>query len=151
MTLDILQKEMIVAMKDHNKIRKETISSLIGAVKKAAIDKKCKDNITEELVNEVLLKEKKTMQEMIDTCPVDRVELLEEYKTRMAIIDEFTPQMMSEDEVRQAINHLIATVDGIEYGNKGSVMKAVMPRLKGKADGKLINQIVTEICSKVRE
>ena len=150
MTLDILQKEMIAAMKDHNKIRKETISSLIGAVKKAAIDKKCKDNITEELVNEVLLKEKKTMQEMIDTCPAERIELLEEYKTRMAIIDEFVPKMMSEDEVRQAINHLIATVDGIEYGNKGSVMKAVMPRLKGKADGKLINQIVSEICSKVK-
>lgn len=149
MTLDILQKEMIAAMKDHNKLRKETISSLIGAIKKTAIDKKCKDNITEEFVNEVLLKEKKTMQEMIDTCPADRVELLEEYKTRMTIIDEFVPQMMSEEEVRQAINHLIAIIDDIEYGNKGSVMKAVMPRLKGKADGKLINQIVTEICSKV--
>ena len=140
MTLDILQKQMITAMKDHNKIRKETISSLIGAVKKAAIDKMCKDNITEELVNEVLLKEKKITQEMIDTCPADRVELLEEYKTRMAIIDEF----------RSTVNHLIATVDGIEYGNKGSVMKAIMPRLKGKADGKLINQIVTEICSKMK-
>lgn len=150
MTLDILQKQMITAMKDHNKIRKETISSLIGAVKKAAIDKMCKDNITEELVNEVLLKEKKITQEMIDTCPADRVELLEEYKTRMAIIDEFVPQMMSEDKIRSTVNHLIATVDGIEYGNKGSVMKAIMPRLKGKADGKLINQIVTEICSKMK-
>lgn len=150
MTLDILQKQMITAMKDHNKIRKETISSLIGAVKKAAIDKMCKDNITEELVNEVLLKEKKITQEMIDTCPADRVELLEEYKTRMAIIDEFVPQMMSEDEIRSAVNHLITTVDGIEYGNKGSVMKAVMPRFKGKADGKLVNQIVTEICSKMK-
>lgn len=150
MTLDILQKEMISAMKDHNKIRKETISSLIGAIKKAAIDKKCKDNITEELVNEVLLKEKKTTQEMVDTCPSDRVELLKGYEARMAIVDEFAPQMMSEDEVRRAINHLIATVDSIEFGNKGSIMKVVMPKLKGKADGKLINQIVTEICSKVK-
>lgn len=150
MTLDILQKEMISAMKDHNKIRKETISSLIGAIKKAAIDKKCKDNITEELVNEVLLKEKKTTQEMVDTCPSDRVELLKGYEARMAIVDEFAPQMMSEDEVRQAVNHIVAIVDGIEYGNKGSIMKAVMPRLKGKADGKLINQIVSEICEKVK-
>lgn len=150
MTLEVLQQQMITAMKDHNKLRKETISSLIGAVKKAAIDKKCKDNITEDLVNEVLLKEKKTMQEMIDTCPAERTELLDEYKTRMTIIDEFVPKMMSEDEVRQAINHLIAIVDDIEFGNKGSVMKAVMPRLKGKADGKLINQIVSEICSKVK-
>lgn len=150
MTLDVLQKEMITAMKNHNKLRKETISSLISAVKKAAIDKKCKDNITEELVNEVLLKEKKTMREMIDTCPAERVDVLEEYNTRMDIINEFTPKMMSDDEVRSAVNHIIAIVDNIDIGNKGSVMKAVMPRLKGKADGKLINQIVTEICSKVK-
>ena len=150
MTLEVLQKEMITAMKDRNKIRKETISSLIGAVKKTAIDERCKDNITEELVNKVILKEKKTMQEMIDTCPADRVETLEEYKLKMSIIEEFVPKMMSEDEVRQTINHLIATVDSIEYGNKGSIMKVVSPVIKGKADMKMVNQIVTEICSKVK-
>lgn len=150
MTLEILNREMVAAMKEHNKIRKETISALISAVKKTAIDEKCKDNITEELVNKVILKEKKTMQEMIDTCPADRVETLEEYKTRMTIIEYFAPQMMSEDEIRQTINHLIATVDSVEYGNKGSIMKVVSPQLKGKADMKLVNQIVTEICSKVK-
>ena len=150
MTLEILNREMVIAMKAHDKIRKETISALISAVKKAAIDEKCKDNITEELVNKVVLKEKKTMQEMIDTCPADRVETLEEYKTRMAIIEEFAPKMMSEDEIRKAINHLIAIVDSAEYGNKGSIMKVVSPALKGKADMKMVNQIVTEICSKVK-
>jgi len=150
MTLEILQNEMVASMKNHDKIRKETISSIISAVKKAAIDEKCKENITEELVNKVILKEKKTMQEMIDTCPKERIYILTEYNQKMAIIDEFAPKMMSKDEVRQAINHLIATVDGVEYGNKGSVMKVVSPRLKGKADMKLVNQIVTEICSKVK-
>lgn len=150
MTLEILNREMITAMKEHNKIRKETISALISAIKKAAIDEKCKDNITEELVNKVILKEKKTMQEMIDTCPADRVETLEEYKTRMAIIEEFAPQMMSEDEVRQAVYNIIASVDVFQTG-KGALMKAVMPKLKGKADGKLINKVVTEICEKTGE
>ena len=150
MTLEVLQKEMIAAMKDRNKLRKDTISSLIGAIKKAAIDEKCKDNIAEELVNKVVLKEKKIMQEMIDTCPTDRVETFEEYNQKMSIIEEFVPKMMSEDEVRQTINHLIATVDGVEYGNKGSIMKAVSPVLKGKADMKMVNQIVTEICRKVK-
>lgn len=150
MTLEILNKEMIAAMKDHNKMRKEVISSLIGAVKKVAIDKKCKDNITEDLVNEVILKEKKTVQEMIDTCPADRVETLEDYKTRMAIIDYFAPQMMSEEEVRKAVYNIIASVD-IPHSGKGYIMKAVMPRLKGKADGKLINKVVSEICEKTGE
>lgn len=150
MTLEILQKEMIAAMKNHDKLRKETISSIIGAVKKMAIDEKCKENITEELVNRVLMKEKKTMQEMIDTCPVGRVETLKEYKERMNVINEFVPKMMSEDEVRKEVYNIIATVD-IQQIGKGAVMKTVMPRLKGKADGKLINKIVTEICEKTGE
>lgn len=67
-----LHKEMIIAMKNRDKLRKDTISSLVEAVKKAAIDKKCRENIPDSLVEEVLLKEQKNMQEMIDTCPVDR-------------------------------------------------------------------------------
>ena len=150
MTLEVLQKEMVSAMKAHNKLRKETISSLISAVKKTAIDEKCKDNITEELVNKVLLKEKKTVNEMIATCPAEREALMQEYKDRMTVIEEFVPKMMSEDEVRQTINHLIATVDNIEYGNKGSIMKVIAPQLKGKADMGLVNKIVSEICSKIK-
>lgn len=148
MTLEILQKEMIAAMKNHDKLRKETISSLIGAIKKVAIDEKCKENITEELVDRVILKEKKTMHEMIDTCPADRTETLKEYTQKMAIINEFVPKMMTEDEVRKYINHAITTIDGIEYCNKGSVMKHIFPKLKGRADGKLINKVVTEIVGK---
>ena len=150
MTLETLQKEMIAAMKNKDKIRKDTISSLIGAVKKTAIDEKCKDNIAEDLVNRVILKEKKTMQEMIDTCPADRTETLDEYNQKMKVINEFAPQMMSEDEVRKAVYHILATVD-IQQTGKGAIMKAVMPRLKGKADGKIINKIVTEICNKSNE
>lgn len=150
MTLEILQKEMIAAMKAKDKTRKDTISSLIGAIKKVAIDEKCREDIPEELVNRVILKEKKTMQDMIDTCPANRTETLAEYNQKMVIINEFVPKMMTEDEIRQYINHAIATIDGIEFGNKGSVMKHVSPKLKGKADMKLVNQIVTEICSKVK-
>lgn len=150
MTLEVLQKEMINAMKAHNKVRKDTISSLICAVKKVAIDERCKDNITEELVNRVLLKEKKTVQEMIDTCPASRTDLFFEYKERLQIIDEFVPKMMSEDEVRKEVYHIIATTD-IQQTGKGAIMKVVMPRLKGKADGKVINKVVTEICEKTGE
>ena len=150
MTLEVLQKEMIAAMKAKDKIRKDTVSSLISAIKKMAIDEKCKDNISEELVNRVILKEKKTMQDMIDTCPVDRVDTLNEYNQKMKIIEEFVPKMMNEDETRQAVYNIIASVD-IQQTGKGAIMKAVMPRLKGKADGKLISKVVDEICAKTGE
>ena len=126
------------------------VLALIGAIKKVAIDEKCKDNIPEELVDRVILKEKKTMQEMIDTCPADRTDTLEEYNRKMYVIKEFAPQMMNEDEVRKAVYNIIATTD-IQKSGKGAIMKAVMPKLKGKADGKLINKIVTEIVENTGE
>lgn len=143
MKLEVLQKEMIAAMKAGNKLRKETISSLIGAIKKTAIDEKCKDNITEELVNRVILKEKKTMQDMIDTCPATREDLLNEYEHKMATILEFVPKMMSEEEIKEEIVDILSYAD-ID-NNVGAIMKVIMPKLKGKADGKLINKVVSEI------
>ena len=136
MILETLQKEMIAAMKAKNKVRKDTISSIVSAVKKAAIDNKCKDNITEELVNTVILKEQKTMQEMIDTCPADRTDLLTEYKEKMTIITEFAPKLLTDpDEIKTFIEET-----GIELikANRGQIMKA----LKGKADMKIANGVV---------
>ena len=149
MTLETLQQEMILAMKNKNKIRKDTLSSLIGAIKKSAIDKKTKDNINEELVNEVILKEKKTVEEMIHTCPIERVNLLNEYHTRLDIINEFVPVMMSEDEIKEFINQelieLTSINETISPKIHGMVMKNISPKLKGKADMKLVNQILKEL------
>lgn len=148
MKLEILQKEMIAAMKSRNKERKDTISALISAVKKAAIDNKCKDNITDDLVDRVVLKEKKVVQEMIDTCPNERVELLNNYKNRLSIIDEFAPKLIvDEDEISKKIYHLLAITD-IQEDNKGAVMKAIMPQLKGKVDMKVANKVLSNILSK---
>ena len=139
LTLEILQAEMIAAMKNKDKLRKDTISSLVQAIKKFGIDNKCKDNITNEQLSSVILKEKKTMQEMIDTCPADRTDTLAEFNARMAIINEFAPSLMdNEDAIKTFIQNL-----GIEpiKSNRGEIMKA----LKGKADMKIANQVVSKM------
>ncbi len=148
MTIETLQAAMIAAMKNKDKARKDTLSSLIGAVKKTAIDKKCKDSITEDLVNEVVLKEKKTVQEMIDTCPEERTDLLVEYQNRLKIVDEFAPKMMSEDEIHRFIElELAENAIDASSKNKGLIMKTISPKLKGKADMKLVNQVLSSILS----
>ena len=147
MKLEILQSAMVAAMKEKNKARKDTLSSLIGAVKKTAIDKRCKDNITEELVNEVILKEKKTVQEMIDTCPADRTELLQGYTDRLSVINEFAPVLMTnEREIKDSITTLLlnSSVEPVKK-NKGQIMKIVMPAMKGKADMKIVNKVIGEM------
>lgn len=144
MTIKDLQTEMIAAMKAKEKNRKDTISGLIAAVKKAAIDEGCRDDIPEAMVETVILKELKTAKEQVETCPEDRTELLAEYNEKVNIISEFAPKQLSADEIKAVISEKFSDV--LASGNKGLIMKSVMGELKGKADGKLINQIVAELC-----
>ena len=140
MQMEQLQKDMIAAMKAKDKPRKEAISSLVSAVKKAAIDAGCRDDIKEDMVDQVILKELKTVKEQIDTCPAEREDLKAEYQFRYDVIQEYAPSLMSEEEIRNFIMEKFADI--VAQKNKGMIMKNVMPELKGKADGKLINQVV---------
>ena len=147
MTLDILQKEMISALKTGDKFRKDVLSSLVCAVKKAGIDNQCRNNIPESLVDTVLIKEQKTMQEMIDTCPAERTEILTAYNEKMKIIKEFAPQLLTDPvEIRASVEAILAEAD-IEpvKKNKGLIMKTLMPKFKGKADMGAVNQVIGEI------
>ncbi|MBO5259200.1 MAG: GatB/YqeY domain-containing protein [Agathobacter sp.] len=144
MQMETLQKDMVAAMKARDKVRKDAISSLVSAVKKAGIDEGCRDNIPEEMVNRVILKEIKTVKEQLDSCPEAREDLRAEYQARYDILQEYAPAMMSEAEVESFIMEKFADV--VASKNKGMVMKNVMPELKGKADGKVINQVVARLC-----
>lgn len=144
MKLEQLQKDMITAMKARDKERKDSISALISAVKKVAIDEGCREDIKDDLVDRVILKELKTVKEQLDSCPADRADLLEEYQKRYDVINEYAPSMMSAEEVKNFITEKFAEV--VASKNKGMIMKNIMPELKGKADGKVINEVVGELC-----
>jgi uncharacterized protein YqeY len=144
MTLDVLKFEMISSMKSGDKFRKNVISTIIAQIKNVAIDKNCRDNITEDMVNEVLLKYKKMVQEMIETCPVDLTETLEEYKAQMAVVAEFAPILITDEvEVKTIVTEL-ADKNGIKLikSNRGNVMKVVAANLKGKADMGVVSRVV---------
>ena len=143
MQFNELQKEMIAALKAGEKVRKNAISNLIAAIKKVAIDEGTRDDISEELVNRVILKEIKSIKEQIDSCPAERTDLKEEYQTNFDIISAFAPKQLDVDEIKKIITEKFSDV--IATGNKGMIMKTVMAELKGKADGKLINQVVAEL------
>ncbi len=143
MKFEQLQKDMIAAMKARDKARKDSISSLISAIKKVAIDEGTRDNISDELANRVILKELKTAEEQVASCPAERTELKAEYEARAAVIREYVPQLMSAEEVKEVLTAQFADV--LATRNKGMIMKAVMAELKGKADGKVINQVVAEL------
>ena len=132
MQLETLQKDMIAAMKARDKARKDSI------------DEGHREDIKEDLVDRVILKELKTVKEQIDSCPADRTDLKEEYQLRYDVINEYAPSLMSAEEVKAFIEQKFADV--VASKNKGMIMKNVMPELKGKADGKVINEVVGELC-----
>ena len=144
MKLEQLQKDMIAAMKARDKEKKDSIASLVSAVKKAGIDTGYREDIPESIVNQVILKELKSVKEQIDTCPADRTELLAQYQARYDLYQTYAPAMLSEAEVEAVLKEKFAEV--LATKNKGQIMKAVMGELKGKADGKVINQVVGELC-----
>ena len=143
--IEKIRADQISAMKEKNNEKKLAISSLIDAAKKIVIDKGGdRVNIPDDIVNQVVLKELKTIKEQIDSCPSDRTDLLDEYKKRYSYVEAYAPKLLSKDEILKLINDKFADV--VAGKNKGLIMKAIMPELKGKADGKLINEIVEELC-----
>jgi uncharacterized protein YqeY len=131
MTLEKLQSEMVQAMKNKDKMRKSVLSGMIDAVKKASMTNKGRVEITEQLVDEVLLKYKKMVQEQIDTCPVDRTETLEDYKAQIAVVAEFAPSLITDEtEIRYLILDIINNEHEFSKANRGILMKILAPVLK---------------------
>ena len=141
--IDDVRKEMVAAMKAGGKARKETLSSLLAALKNKAIDKR--EDLTEEEEVQVVLKEIKQTKETLEMTPEDRTEIIEECRARIAVLEEFAPKMMGEEEIRSVIASVLSDM-GLDHPtakDKGKIMKELMPKVKGKADGKLVNELVS--------
>lgn len=140
--IDVVRKAMMDALKAGDKPRKEALSLLLSALKAKFIDKRA--DLTEDEENAVVYKEIKEAQETIDTTPADRTEVIEECKLRIAVYSEFAPKRMDEAAIRQVIEQTLAEL-GLEnptFKDKGKLMKALMPKLNGKAEGALVNKLV---------
>lgn len=149
MTYKELQNELTKTMKEKNRVRKSVIADMLTCAKNMAIEQSCKDNISDEIVTAAILKSKKICQEQIDTCPAQRPDLLEGFQLCMKYINELAPKMMTYEEVRafveEEVIELTAVNVQISPKIKGMLMKNIMPKLKGKADGKVINKAVDDI------
>ena len=139
---DEVRKAMVAAMKAKDKERKDSLSMLLSALKNKAIDKR--EDLTEAEENEVVLKEIKQTKETLEMTPADRTDIIEECSKRIAVYEEFAPKMLNEDEIKTVIDAVLKELE-IETPtgkDKGRIMKVLMPKVKGIADGKLVNQVL---------
>lgn len=141
--IDAVRAAMMQAMKDKDKARKDALSLLLSALKSKMIDKRA--DLTEEEENAVIFREIKQAQETVDTTPADRTEIIEEAKLRIAVYSEFAPKLMDEAEIRKVIEEVLSelSLSAPTAKDKGRIMKTLMPRVKGKADGGLVNQVLS--------
>ena len=138
--IDVVRAAMVEAMKAKDKERKDSLSMLLSALKNAQIDKR-EAPLTEDEENAIV---KKEIKQTIETAPADRTDIIDEAKKRLAVYQEFAPADMTEDQIRETIAKVLAEL-GIEAPtakDKGKIMKSLMPLVKGKADGKIVNEIL---------
>lgn len=139
---DVVRKAMVEAMKAKDKARKDSLSMLLSALKNAEIDKR--EPLTEDEENAIVKKEIKQTRETMETAPADREDIKNEAAARLAVYEEFALADLTEDQIRQVIVGVLAEL-GIEEpkkSDKGAIMKVLMPKVKGKADGKAVNEIL---------
>lgn len=143
--IDEVRAKMVEAMKSGDKEKKETLSMLLAALKNKAIDKR--EDLTEAEEFEVVKKEMKQTKETMELAPKDRTDIIEQCEKRLAVLQEFAPEEMSEEAIREVVKGVLNDLGITEPSgkDKGKIMKELMPKVKGKADGALVNKIVGEM------
>ena len=140
--IDVVRAAMVQAMKSKDKDKKDALSMLLSALKNAEIDKR--SLLTEDEDNAIVKKEIKQCQETYDSAPSDRTDIKEEAALRIAVYKEFAPEDMSVEQIKEVIQSVLEELE-IEKpapADKGKIMKILMPKVKGKADGKVVNEVL---------
>lgn len=139
-----LIEDLKSSMKDKDTIRKNTITMIRAAIKQKEVDERIQlddDGIIEIISKQ--LKEKKNVIE--DFKRGQRQDLVEQTEKEMEILLEYLPKQLSEEDIRRIVMETVKEVNASSMKDIGLVMKSVMPKLKGKADGSTVNKIVKEI------
>ena len=141
--VDTVRSEMMAAMKAKDSKRKDVLSSLLAALKNGVINKRA--DLTEEEEIEIVSRELKQTRETLETAPADRVDIREECAYKISLLETFLPKQLTEEEIRQTITQVLSELGLTQPTprDKGPIMKLLMPRVKGKADGKLVNSILS--------
>lgn len=140
--IEEVRGDMVKAMKAGDKETKETLSMLLAALKNKAIDNR--EDLTEAEEIQVILKEIKQTKETLDMTPADRTEIIDECNKRLSVLEQYAPKMMGESEIKDVIEATLKEIglDAPTAKDKGKIMKVLMPKVKGKADGKLVNELL---------
>ncbi len=141
---DQLNTDLVAAMRQGDKFKRDTIRMLLAAIKQVEIDQQTE--LDDDGLLAVLNKQAKQRRESIrDAEKADRPDLIVEEQKELDLIESYLPQMMSADEIRPIASDVISDIGAEDLQDMGNVMSRVMPQLKGQADGRLVSDVVREL------
>lgn len=141
--VDTVRSQMMAAMKAKDSMRKDVLSGLLSALKDGVIKKRA--DLTQEEEIAIVSKELKQTKETIETAPKDRTDLIEECTFKIKVLSEYMPEQMDEAAIRSVITSVLEKL-GLTAPvakDKGAIMRELMPLIKGKADGKQVNDLLS--------
>lgn len=139
-----LRSDLKESLKAGSKSRVSTIRLVLSEIRNEQIEKG--DELTAEELVGVLSREARKRREAIEEYgKAGRDDLVQKENEELEIIKDYMPRQMSEEEIRRVIEESIEQTGASTVGDLGKVMGRVMPQLKGKADGKVVNRMVREI------
>lgn len=140
---DLLKEDMKKAMRDKNKTTLTAIRMLRSHIQNQEISKG--DQLTDDEINDLIFKEIKKLKESLEEYKkYNREDLVESLDKEISILEGYLPEQLTEEEIRQIINEAIEKTGAKSKNDIGKVMKEVMPKVKGRADGKYVNKLVID-------
>ena len=141
---EIIFNDMKKALKENEKLKLSTLRLIRAAIKNAEISKK--DKLTEDEVIRIVNRNLKKLEESLDMFTKgQRPELAEKAKKEIEIVKKYLPEQLSEEEVEKIVKETIAKFGFKGLQDIGPAMREIIPQLKGKADGKMVNKMVRDL------
>lgn len=141
-----LTDDLTAAMRASDEVRKSTLRMLISAINTVEVAGSERKELTDEQVMQVITKQVKQRKESIDEFgKAGRQDLVDKETAEMKVLEAYMPPQMGRDEIEAEVRKAMAEVGATSPADKGKLMKVLMPRLSGKADGREINEVVTEL------
>ena len=141
---ETLNNELKEALRAKDELRKTTIRGALAAIKQVEVDQR--KELEDADILGILQKEVKSRKETIaDAEKAERPDMIEQAEAEIAILEKFLPKGLSEEEVEAIVRETIAEVGAASMSDMGKVMGAVMPKIKGRADGGVVNQLVRKL------
>ncbi|MDJ0754679.1 MAG: GatB/YqeY domain-containing protein [Ardenticatenaceae bacterium] len=141
---DQLNQDLKEAMRARDNAVRDTLRLILAAVKQADVDQQT--TLDDEGVQTLLMKQAKQRQESITAYEeAGREDLAAPERQELLVIEKYLPKMMSRDEIMALATQIVAEVGGDGPRAMGAVMGKIMPQVKGKADGRLVNEVVREL------